>query len=406
MNPLQFAPRLLSRFKPTLISPHPFPGLTLIHRMDLAREVLQRHEEFSVAHQGARIAACFGPAMLGMPDGDEYRAHLQLGREIIERGDVERLRSFLEREADAIIDQATVHKTTLNLVADYLDPLCLRYLEHYFGIPDPGHGVLLRWYRMTSHYVFNVYITNSPGIELPAQRAGRQLLAHVTAVVRRRSEANELDGDDLMSRLLRLRLRKYPDLSDVELARRLVAISSGGVVAPFSLTLSALDKLLDLPSALLAGAREAARHADDAVVLDYAREAARFNPVPLIVSRFCEHGATLAPGTQLERRVPKASLVVINLVAVHRDASALEEPEAFRPGRPESERMLYGHALHHCFAAHIGEVVLTAASKALLRRPVFERVRGPDGRMQRGPKLDFPEGVYPMSLNVRVFAYD
>jgi cytochrome P450 len=406
MNPLQFAPRLLSRFKPTLISPHPFPGLTLIHRMELAREVLQRSAEFSVAHQGARMEACFGPLLLGMSDGDEYRAQLQFGREVVERGDVERLRTFLDREAEAIIDQATAHKATLNLVGDYLDPLCLRYLEHYFGIPDPGHGVLLRWYRMTSHYVFNVYITNSPGVELPAQRAGRLLLAHVTSVVRRRSQANELDGDDVMSRMLRLRQTKYPELSDVELARRLVGVSSGGVVAPFSLTLSALDRLLELPSAQLAGAREAARHADDAVVLDYAREAARFNPVPLIVSRFCEHGATLAPGSALERRVPKGSLVVINLVAVHRDPTALEDPEAFRPGRPESERMLYGHALHHCFAAHIGEVVLTSATKSLLRRPIFERVRGPEGRMLRGPKLEFPEGVYPMSLNVRVFGFD
>jgi hypothetical protein len=33
-------------------------------------------------------------------------------------------------------------------------------------------------------------------------------------------------------------------------------------------------------------------------------------------------------------------------------------------------------------------------------------VRGPEGRMLRGPKLEFPEGVYPMSLNVRVFGFD
>jgi hypothetical protein len=68
--------------------------------------------------------------------------------------------------------------------------------------------------------------------------------------------------------------------------------------------------------------------------------------------------------------------------------------------------LLYGHSLHHCFAAHIGEVVMGAATKALLKRPVFERVRGPEGRMLRGPKLDYPEGVYPMSLNARVVAYD
>jgi len=229
MNPLQLAPRLLSRYRPTLILPHPFPGLTLIHRMALARELLQRHEEFSVEHQGLRIAACFGPGMLGLQDGPEYRAHLQLGREVVQRSDCQRLGSFLDREANAIIDQATAHKATLNLVGDYLDPLCLRYLEHYFGIPDPGHGVLLRWYRMTSHYIFNVYITNGPSIELPAQRAGNRLLSHVTEIIRRRSESNNLEGEDVMSRLLRLRQTKYPELTHAELAQRLITLSSGGV---------------------------------------------------------------------------------------------------------------------------------------------------------------------------------
>lgn len=92
--------------------------------------------------------------------------------------------------------------------------------------------------------------------------------------------------------------------------------------------------------------------------------------------------------------------------AVNRDATAIEEPDEFRPGRPESERLLYGHALHHCFAAHIGEAVLTAACKALLVRPLFQRVRGRAGRMLRGPKLDYPENVYPMTLNARVVALD
>lgn len=167
-----------------------------------------------------------------------------------------------------------------------------------------------------------------------------------------------------------------------------------------------LDQLLALPKPILEGVREAARHDDDAVVLDYVREAARFNPVPPIVSRFCEHGATLAPGSELERRVPKGSLVVCNLVAANRDPFALEAPDAFRPGRTDHERLLYGHALHHCFAAHVGEAVMVAATKALLKRPLFERVPGPDGQMLRGPKLDYPEGVYPMSLNVRLVRFD
>jgi len=99
-------------------------------------------------------------------------------------------------------------------------------------------------------------------------------------------------------------------------------------------------------------------------------------------------------------------LVVVNLVAVNRDPTAIDEPEAFRPGRPDTERMLFGHALHHCFAAYIGEIVLGAASKALLQRPQFQRVRGQEGRMLRGPKLDYPENVYPMSLSARVVDLD
>jgi cytochrome P450 len=397
---------VLSRFKPTLLLPHPFPGLTLIHRLELAREVLERHDEFSVAHQGARFEACFGPSMLGLADGSQYRAHLALGREVIEHGDPARLSAFLEHEADALIEAATRHKSTLNLVGEFLDPLCIRYLERYFGIPDPGHGVLLRWYRMTSYYFFNVYLTNGPRIEVSALRAGKQLLAHLCAVVRQRSEANDHAADDVLSRMLRVRRAKHPELEDHELARQLMTLSSGSVAAPFGLALNALDRLLDLPRGDSEGVREAARHGEDSVVLDYAREAARFAPVPPIVTRYCERGATLAPGSALECRVPKSSLVVINTVAINRDPTSIDEPEAFRPGRPHSERMLFGHALHNCFAAHIGEVILTAAAKALLKRPVFRRVRGQDGRKLPGPKLDFPDGVYPMNLTVQVVDVD
>lgn len=55
---------------------------------------------------------------------------------------------------------------------------------------------------------------------------------------------------------------------------------------------------------------------------------------------------------------------------------------------------------------HHRQPTAAASSKALLQRPLFQRVRGQEGRMLRGPKLDYPENVYPMSLSARVVALD
>jgi cytochrome P450 len=398
--------RGLQKYRPTLVLPHPFPGLTLVHRMALAREILERHEEFSVAHQGARMESCMGPSMLGMPEGPEYRRQLGWLKDVILRDDAAKIDSFLARAAAATLDSALRHKTSLNLASDYLDPLALAFIEHYFGIPDPGHGVLLKWYRMTSYYFFNVYLGNGPRIEVPALRAGKKLKGHLRAVVNARKSGSVTGGDDVLERMLRLQASGRWQISDDELAHMLFVVSTGSVAAPFGLVLNALDKLLSLPAAELDGAREAARHGQGDVVRDYVREAARFGPVPPVLTRYCEAGATIAQGTALECRIPRGSLVVIDTVAVNRDASVVAEPDTFRPGRPEGQRMLYGHALHHCLAASLGEAIMTRVAQALLERPVFRRSPGAAGQKQLGPKLDFPEGVYPMHLGVQLVEHE
>lgn len=378
-----------------------FPGVLLVSRRDDVLEVFRRDREFSVAPYGVRMKSCIGPAVLGMDDGPAYRHELGLLRAAVLPDDMPRIRALAEALSQELVGAALRHKPWFDLVSELGDPLALRYVEDYFGVPDPGHGVLLRWFRMMSYYVFNLYLATGPRVEIPTVRACARLLAHVEAVVAaRRQEGSE--RDDVLGRLLVAHAQAGQPFSDADVARRLTGLISGSIAAPFWLAVNVFEKLLNLPAHQLEGARQAARHGEDDVVEDYVLEAARFSPVPGVVWRYCESDARLAEGTAREQTVAAGTLLGLVIIAANRDPNAVPDPDVFRVGRGPEQRLLFGHSLHYCFADYVGKELMTQMAKVVLAQPGVRKAPGLEGTKQSGPKGVFPEGMFPARLVVQV----
>ncbi|HEX5657140.1 MAG TPA: hypothetical protein VFX59_08085 [Polyangiales bacterium] len=214
------------RSRPIIKLGERFPGVTVLTRRDDVADVFARHEEFSVATYGVRLKACIGPSVLGMADGPVYRRELNLMRSVVRREDAALIRGLVAGFAGELIDQSTRYKARIDLVSELCDPIALRFIESYYGLPDPGQGQLLRWLRMLSYYVFNLYFLTGPKVEIPTIRGCESLLAHAQQVAR--SREGQSDERDILGRLLG-RVRDPAlgfDVNDV--ARILLSFISGG----------------------------------------------------------------------------------------------------------------------------------------------------------------------------------
>jgi cytochrome P450 len=395
----------LLKHRPVLRLGRSFPGITLVSRRSDVLDVLERHQEFSVAPYGVKIRSCIGQSsLLGMEDGPQYRRELAILRRSLRKDDIDRVGGLVAGVAQELIEQSVRYKSTIDLVSELCDPLALRYVEGYFGLADPGHGSLLQWFRMMSYYVFNFYLATGPRIEIPAVRGAQKLIQHVHAQVagRREQGGQHERGDDVLGRLLAMQSDPETHMDDSSIAVGLTTMISGSLAAPFWLTVNVLDTLLDLPTEQLEGARHAARHDEDSVIREYAVEAARFSPIPGIIWRYCEHDTVVARGSNHETRLAAGTLIGLLIVAANQDPSAVPDPEVFRVGRSAEETLLFGHAQHFCFGDRIGTELITQIVKAVLAQPTLERIPGPVGRKQFGPKGSFPAGMFPAQLGVRV----
>ena len=170
----------------------------------------------------------------------------------------------------------------------------------------------------------------------------------------------------------------------------------------FVLAAQVLDRLLDLPAQELESARQAALNERDDIVSEYVREAARLSPFPGVIWRYCEEDAALARGTSREHAVPAGRLVALLINAANRDPRVYAEPERFSLQRAPKPTPMFGDGMHACMGEHIGMAAVCEIAKVVLAQPELRRAPGEVGRLRRGAKGSFPEGVFPASLCVEL----
>jgi cytochrome P450 len=361
--------------------------LVAVTRYDDVREVFSNDSAFGVPYKPQLDVIMGGqPFFLGMADTPQYRADTAAMRRVMRPDDiVGRLAPAVEAEAEAIVAEAGGR---LEVVDGLVRRVTFDVFGAYFGVSDPPDGDLRVWGTRLFEFQF---VDQGAAIRAEVDEIAPALRQHLQTEIERR-RASRISHDDVLGRCLEMQGRGEPGFSDDQIRTSLMGFIVGGPPQPPMVVPQALEQLLRRPAAL-AGAQEAARRNDDALLAGYVLEAMRFDPLAPALPRVALADCEIAAGTSRARKVAKGATVLVAFSSAMMDERRVPEPRRFNPRRLPHEYMHFGCGLHTCFGLHINQAVLPLMLKPLLKRPGLRRARGPDGRLRK-------RGAFADRLNV------
>jgi cytochrome P450 len=375
MAAIPFGFRLMRRFKPIL----GLGGTIVTSRYDDVCEVFRNDAVFAVPYKAKLDVIMDGePFFLSMQDTPAYHAGVNAMREVVRPEDVPaRLVPACEAMAARIVAEG---EGRLEVVDGLVRPVTFGLLADYFGVPKPANGDLRVWGTRLFEFQF-ADGGNDPALRAEVDEIAPALRAHIDAEIARRRAAP--DGkDDVLARCLAKQATGEPGFSDVEIRTALMGFIVGGPPQPPMVVPQALEQLLRRPDAL-AGAQQAARDGDDALLAGYVFEAMRFDPLAPALPRVAVRNGTIAAGTKRARAVKQGQSVMASLASAMMDERQVPEPRRFDPHRQPPEFLHFGCGLHTCFGIHINKAILPRMLKPLLARPNLRRAPGKAGHLTK-----------------------
>lgn len=353
-------------------------GTVLVTRFDDVKDVLRRDQDFEVVY-GPRMMRITGGQnfFLGMQDTPDYTRDVSNMRLAVRRDDLPRIvRPFAEQRAAELVTAApgridVPQELTLRVPAQLLGA--------YFGTPGPSEQQMIAWTTAMFWYLF-IDLTADPSLDARALDYAASCCAYLDAAIQDR-KLHPVESDDVLNRCLAMQRAGLPGMDDLGIRNNLIGLIIGAVPTTSKAAVQALDQLLDRPDAL-AGAQQAARTGDDALLARHVFEALRFNPVNPVIYRRATRDTVIAAHTLRATAVPRSSMVLAANLSAMFDRMKIEAPDSFRTDRPADAYILWGDGPHTCFGAHINQVLIPALLKPLLQRPGLRRVPGAPGQIE------------------------
>ena len=363
-----YALRTTLRWLDTL-APRALVGRAAIHSSTV-REVFERPSEFLMGYLN-QPKLKLGNFLLGMDPGPMHeKEKLQL---------IAALDASLDafpRVVAAEAEQAAHHlcaawsrSQRIDLIAEFVEPVFVRSLAHYFGIPiqglhcealatAPGERTLAQVIRKLGTTIASSHPAPF-GLEKTANAIApvfRQHLMNAVIAHRNGTIADKVDGIAggltplAPDRTVIAHLIAASDLDDGDagIVRCVGGMLSASAGYPKAFA-HALHELLARPEQL-AGFVRATLDDDRPAAHAYVKEALRFRPVFPLLVRYCPHATQLRSDAA---DVPaQATLPLFPLSAMF-DPSAVRDPEHFIAGRPEDSYWLFGGAPRVCIGRRL-----------------------------------------------------
>ena len=368
-------------------------GVTIVALHEDVIEVLGDPARFTAHLYGPKMEAITGPFILGVDDTPLYRHdHAAMDRAVT-REDLPRLAASMYETAQELVD-ARRPDGEIDVVSQLADPALDRVIADYFGTPGPDTATQLRWARHVFQELF-INVGNLPTVRERAHADAAQWRPHLDGLIdarKARLQAGDDLPDDVLTRLLRYQHEGEPNFHDIAIRHNILGNITGWIPTISNAFARIVDELFEQDR--MAGAQQAARAGDRALVAAHCFEASRFNPQNFALLRYVGEDTTIAAGTDRATQVAAGTTVFAATLSAMHDERAIDDPDAFRTDRPWSDYMLFGHGLHTCYGQHIVRAQLPALATALLEGPRLRRARGREG------KLRF-EGPFPSGLTVR-----
>lgn len=370
----------------------PKNGPVFVTRFRDVQEVLDRPEIFAVIY-APMIDRSVGGFMLSH-DGSEYNKDKGLLRSLMNRSDLFFVRETVGAMTDKCIDEASSYGT-LEVVHNVSRRVPILLTGAYFGFPGPDLESMYRWGRATQYDMFHNQ-DMSGRIHDENLQAGHEMhdyLKNVLIPQRKAELEKNPDLDDVVSRLLRMKLPAEIGFNEERVLTNIMGLLVGGVETTSQAIVNILDQLFRRPN-ILAGAVEAARDGDDALVGKYCWEALRFNPINPFVMRQCTEPYRIASGAWRTKKIETGRVVLVATRSAMKDGREIPQRRKFRLDRPDYHYMHLGYGNHRCLGDHVSMVQVPEIVKRLLLRPNLRRAPGEAGH------IDMNGGPFPESFSV------
>ena len=379
---------LLRAVKPVLF----VHDIAVVTRYQDVVGVLTHDEAFGVEPYSGKMTSLAGDFILGLDETPEYERDVSILRLAAPRSDMPRLTDFVAQTADELVEAAAGADATVN-VADVAKRVPARLIGHWFGTPGPDEDSMIAWTLAMFEDIF-VNVKNDPAVHAAAAQASSQLRPYLLETIAERNRAGNGQTDTVLDRLLAMQGTAASAFSDADIATNIIGLVVGFVPTIATATTFAIDALLDRPDAL-SGAQEAARADDIDTVRAYMWEAMRFAPQGPGLLRRALADFVIGEGTGHATTVPAGMLTFASTQSAMLDGGVVDDPDAFRIGRPAHHYLHFGAGMHQCFGRFANAVQIPLIAAALLRRPNFARSAGTDGELVKS-------GPYPESLIVQI----
>lgn len=332
------------------------------HRRFSNRSMLGEAELPDVSPAARTAMSLFADMMLGVDPPEHTRL-----RDFVRKAFTPRLtgnlRPYIEGLAyellDAVEKRATASgERTMDLIADYAEPLPIAVILQLLGIPPADRDQMIRWGTVAAF----------DGSPAHAERIAPDVADYLGYCERLLATKRQAPQDDLLSTLVRPEAGVEP-LTDAELASMIfLLIFAGHETTTHSIGQSVIA-LLERPAQL------AALRADPSLIRSAVEELLRYGtPVPVPRARLALEDVEIR-GVAIAR----GDVVLPVLGSANRDDARFPAAAELDLTRTDNRHLTFGAGIHTCVGASLGRAELQIAIGTLLRRlPDLELVVAPE----------------------------
>ena len=363
---LPFVFRLLRKHRPVLKLGNTY----LVTRHDDVRTVFAEDASFGVPYREKLDVIMGGePFILGLPEGDEYRASLAALRSVMRRADLPMLAAKVTTQAEAFVAAAPGRVDVVDLVRT----TAFDFVAQYLGVASPSGAEL---YRLGTRLFEFQFVASDTPLKAEVAELAPAMRDHIQQEIER-CRAAPAGRDDVIARCVAAQAAGKPGFDDAQIVAGITGMLVGGPPQPSMVLPQAIEQLLRRPVAL-AAAQAAARADDDPALAAHLMEAMRFDPLAPWMPR-----VALAARTVGGRSIPAGAKVLASIASAMRDERRLPEPERFDAGRSPDQYIHFGYGLHQCFGLEINRATLHLMVKPLLKRERLRRAPGRAGHLRK-----------------------
>ena len=335
----------------------------LVTRRDLAMEVMNAPETFTVDDPRFSTGRVVGPSMLTL-DGAEHRRHRAPFAGPFRLDAVRaRFTVLVAEETERLID-AFEPAGRAELRRSFAGPLAAAVVMHALGLRGTTPEVVLGWYDGIVEAVDELTKGRPPG------ERGRASFAALGAALGPALEREA--GDSLLAAVA----EDAAGLARDEVVSNAAVLMFGGIETTEGMIANAVAHLLAHPDQL------ARVEAEPGLLAAAVEESLRLEPAAAVLDRYATRAVELG-GASIRR----GDLVRISVTAANRDPAVFPEPDRFDLGRPNAARHLaFARGPHVCIGMHLARLEAhTAVGRLLARLPGLR----PDGELEAPRGLVF-----------------